>query len=376
MRQDPPALIALIGLGLSIVMVTALIAQSHGKRDLGLSFHPSARAWLETGNPYPLDSELPNLNPPTSTALYLPVAPLSIREAAIVWTALGALVFAATWVWIGRRLSLTAAQTRHAAGALCCTWAGLGVWWEGQFVWLLLPWAALSWDRYRQGRSATAGVWLGVVIAAKPSLALAAIPLGLRATVGAGAMACGITGTAIGLSGWPPWQAWLEQSSRVAWLATPGNVSIWGLLARVSGYVGNDYVSMNELRWAWFVVLPGWLGLVVVVRRLGDTDRRWILSLMSAVWVSPIGWSMYLALTAPALTGLWARGAWTRAHSVGLVMFALPTSIAYGPLSEAGLLGTLTIGSWYAWSLIIVMAACLSASRSCTRAALRQSKAG
>lgn len=92
-------------------------------RDFGLSFHASGRAWIETGQPYGLEA-LPNLNPPIVTmTLFVPAAYLSLRAAAVLWTALGAISLALTWCWLVHRLSMGGHPRLDRSACCFAQWA-------------------------------------------------------------------------------------------------------------------------------------------------------------------------------------------------------------------------------------------------------------
>lgn len=327
-------------------------------RDFGLSFHASGRGWIETGQPYGLEA-LPNLNPPIVTmTLFVPAAYLSLRAAAVLWTALGAISLALTWCWLVHRLSMGGPSAVGSVGLLLCTMGAAGiVWLEGQITWLLLPVAAHCWWAYRSGSNGLAGFWLGVLITAKPFLALAALPLGALSFVSAGVVSFGLSLGSIIVTGWAPWKDWLSASRAVSWLASPGNASIWGLVVRWSGVGLRDPVTAGDVATpALGAIAFVFLSMAVWTATRSDRDERWTLAVLTAILCSPLGWTHYLPLVAPPLVALWVRERWTGLHTAAVALLCVPPGIGYSATAAGSSLGAVTLGSLYGTALLTLWA--------------------
>ena len=342
----------LLGVVLTVPAVAAFLNDPQ-IRDFGLSFHASGRAWIETGQPYGSEGLL-NLNPPSVTGLvFVPAALLPVRVAAVVWTAAGALALASTWIWVSRRLSLTRTQSCNALGVLLCTMGAAGlVWLQGQMTWLLFPLGALGWNAHREGRAMETGAWLGVLIAAKPFLALAALPLGLMTCVTAAAVSLGISSASMPFTGLEPWQNWFASRESITWIANPGNASLWGLLARWSGIGLREPVTMSAMAPVIPVVVSvvGMSALFWTARQ-SDLDSRWTLAILTALLCSPLGWSHYLPLVGPPLIALKVRRQWTPLHWFAVGIWCLPPFLVYSPMAAGGRISGM-VGSLYGMALL------------------------
>jgi hypothetical protein len=230
--RELPSLAFLVGVLLS-AEIAALFLRTPEIRDFGSSFYPSARSWVETGRPF-TNLGLPNLNPPSVTGLlFVPLSFLRLGAAAAVWTMVGALCLAITWRNMSRHLSLTRRMELGALGVLLCTLGAAGiVWLEGQITWVLLLTTTRRWREYRTGSFVRAGLWLSPTIAAKPFLALAALPLGALTCVTAALSSAILSIVSVAFTGIQPWREWVAAASSIDWLGSPGNASLWGLAAR------------------------------------------------------------------------------------------------------------------------------------------------
>ncbi len=262
-----------------------------------------------------------NLNPPTFAVLMVP------------WTFLAYPV--ALGVWIGLQVVLVADLIRRIVGRVGRApvwWMVAGVvatapaqlaWLEGQIIWPLAYLVTRAWLADSPARS---GLWLAVAIALKPPLALVPLLLGWRICLVAGAGSLGLTLAAVAITGWGPWAEWLSLHAAVNWITLIHNVSLWGLLGRL---------SLRRLYDVWLVTLPGWIAFVVLgagllsglaIWRHTAGDRRWTLAIYWHLWLSPAGWIYYLPLALGPAVASWPRSRWA---VVGVGVMAIPDPVLY-----------------------------------------------
>jgi hypothetical protein len=352
---DAPLVALLTGVILTTLIVVQLL-QSPSTRDFGLSFMPSAKAWLTTGNPYDSSIGLVNLNPPSVTVLFLPFALMPLRIAAFVWTLMGAGFLAVTWTVAAKRIPLSRSVSIGSLGVLLCTVGASGIiWLEGQFTWALVFVVTMGWLHFRDNRDVQAGLYLGAAIAAKPFLAIGALALGLPILLVAATTSITITIIGIVVAGWPIWQRWLLGSSTVDWIGRPGNVSFWGLAARWYTPVLSAPMTLAGLgpRVALAVAGLG-LGALILTRRRRDLDERWTLAMLTSILVSPLGWTHYLPIVAAPLAAVWATGRWTRTLTVAVALMCIPPSLGYSRLVGVSWIAGMTIGSLYNLAAILL----------------------
>jgi hypothetical protein len=189
----------------------------------------------------------------------------------------------------------------------------------GQVGWVLALPLTLSWLAFRRGAARHAGVWLGLVLAIKPFLALAALPALIdrrwRATwVTATVTALGIGSVGYALLGREVYARWAVWSAPAVDLgAQPMNVGLTSLawLFGVSPFVGIALGVAGAL-----AVLPRWQAIT--------TDRQWLVMLTLLVLSAPLGWLHYTAWTLPVLWSAWPTLA-PRVRVWALGLLCMPT---------------------------------------------------
>jgi hypothetical protein len=294
LQQLEPWAPALFAIGLCNLLIgVGIIFQTNDPFDFRV-FYASACGWWHGTDPY----ALPNLNPPHASVLMAPLCALTPYMAWSVWqiVSLVAWLVALATAWRERPapLTLPAVAVLVAHGS---TAAQVHM---GQVAWVLELPMTLSWRAFRRGEHARAGIWLGVVLAVKPFVALAALPalldrrwrvMWLTATF----TACGIGILGYVLLGGEVYRAWVGWSGpAVDSVVQPLNVGLTSLawLMGVSPFAG---VALGVL--IAVAVLPRWLGLPV--------DRQWVVMLTLLVLSAPLGWLHYAAWTLPVLWSAW-----------------------------------------------------------------------
>jgi hypothetical protein len=161
---------------------------------------------------------------------------------------------------------------------------------------------------------------------------------------------------------------WVSGLGRIGWWWLPMNASLRGLVSRLF----DAGASMAAVMPAPWLVQPAWMlltGVVVLVTvwrtvRLAapvlapeTVDAAFLVLVLSALLVSPLGWVYYLPLaTGPALAAA-SRGpilgkvGWQRGlllGSVALLYVPFEVAEAWQPSAFA----TLTLASIYAWGLL------------------------
>lgn len=306
--------------GGAIILAAIAIAGIDLSRIDFTAFYESGLRWRGVAVP---TSFRPDLNPPTFGLLIVPFTFLPLPAAFALWTTLGFLSLIDALVQMHQHRALSRQRLVWTAIALCGFMPCLSVWVEGQVTWLLLYPMTRAWLA-RDPREA--GFWLAPVIAVKPPLALMALCLPLQTWVMAGAVSGAISAFVVALTGWAPWQAWLELSRTITWLHWPNNISLWGTAARLQDG-GLVTVSMATLdsRWVPVVLAAGLVLMWRAARAAGD--RRWMLALLASLALSPLGWIYYLPLAlGPALVS------WTTTTPVAraaIILLAIPMPILF-----------------------------------------------
>jgi hypothetical protein len=259
------------------------------------SFYRSGVAWNAGASAY--QDARPNLNPPWLTAfVFGPLARLPIRVALALWLLLNALAVGRSLMLIARELLLTQRQILWMFVSLSISYSWILGWWQGQIGFVLMYVVTRGWLAARHGHPVAAGSWLALAIAVKPSLALAALPLGIETLSAAAVVSVAISLGSVIITGIDPWFEWLRSGSAITWYSHSPNASIVGVLARMNGLGGRDFVPLTAavpaslwILWAGAAVL-----LVMTSMKCRRTDQRWASGLLMAIAVFPLAWSYYL----------------------------------------------------------------------------------
>ncbi|WP_132120837.1 glycosyltransferase family 87 protein [Actinocrispum wychmicini] len=258
------------------------------------TFHRSAVALLHGGSIYDTGAKLVNLNPPVWTVLFAPLGLLKPLAAYWVFSAVTAVLVLGSALLVARELDVSPRAKWLAVAAMALSSPFMGTVAVGQVYGVLLAGLTLSWLATRRGHLAQAGVYLGLVVALKPTLApLLLLPLVQRQwrTVKAaivGVLAATVVGMVV--AGPATTVRWLSVV-RTEGLSTFGdNASLPSLVARLGG--------------------PAWLGFLLGAAAVGYTLRRttnlWALT-AATLLLSPIAWHNYLVLCFPGVFAVLMR---------------------------------------------------------------------
>jgi hypothetical protein len=328
----------------------------HGLWDFG-SFVASARAAREGLSPYgiyPLtlhvslpgfESWNPNLNPPISALLFRAFDTADPAVTFRVWQWISAALYAVTVALLLRRYG----GRDWPAVAI---WAfGLAGFWDtlflGQIYIPLLLAAVGAWLLLERGRTVAAGVLIGILIAMKPNFlvwpALLFLAGHYRAPLVAGATAAAISAIPLAVYGFEPYLEWatLIASDRDrAFFLT--NASLAGLAARA----GVPWLGM-VLGGALLLALAAW-----AFWKKPDPLRASAFALLASLLASPLGWIHYTLFLLPVLVSQWHRPV----MRIVAALLLVPVPFIIGQF-EKGPVAHLTVGSIYAWALVICLGA-------------------
>ena len=183
--------------------------------DFGAAFYTSARAGIDGGRPDG-PQELPNFNPPTVTrVLLVPFARLELRHALVLWNVAGAALPRVLVVGFSGPIAWVHLPAESGHSASCSAPLGQQAWCgskdRSRGSCSRPPHSAGS----RIGAAILAGICLGVIVAAKPFFAAAALPLGITTCIAAAATSIPLSLISVMVSGWPVWADWLRTAGQV-----------------------------------------------------------------------------------------------------------------------------------------------------------------
>jgi hypothetical protein len=295
-----PLLIVLAAMSVALIFTVVLRPPAQNEADFYI-FWDAARWYREGVDPYLGHALRPgagyNLNAPALIFLFLPFSYLPLRSAFAAWTLVGLLACSLAARWIARAVAI-----RSPFLILCvllisqATFMALQL---GQVTALLLPLFTWAWIADPNKRPWTAGVLLGIVIAAKPLLGLFGVyallfrrsrPLVLGLLSGASAL----WGLGLLAGGISVYRSWLFVLGQVSWPADPANGSLLAVVTReLTTPPTFIHVTPLAIRPRW--VLPIWfLALVVVggvalwtLRRITDRNQAWLLVGVCSLLLSP-----------------------------------------------------------------------------------------
>jgi glycosyl transferase family 87 len=268
------------------------------------TFHRSAQALLHGRPIYDTGAALVNLNPPIWTILFVPFGLLDVLVSYRIFEVLTAVLIVGSSLVVARELRVGKGKQAIAALAMLVSSPLMGTVALGQVYGVLVAGLVASWIATRRGRHVLAGVFLGLVIALKPTLApLLLLLIGQRHWPALKAAVAAIAGgTLLGLVVAGPQTTWRWLNLlKTEGLSTFGdNASLPSLIARLGGP-------------AWLGFLLGAVVVVVTVRR---TNNLWAL-VAATLLLSPIAWHNYLVLCFPGVFTL-------RRRSTAAFLLALP----------------------------------------------------
>jgi len=318
-----------------------------------------------------------NMNPPHFHLLILPLARLEPLPAFALWAgiSLAALGLSLALIWreLTLRWTLSGIIWAVLAGVVWSATAATVV--TGQLTFLLTLGVTLAWRAARRERWINAAIWLGVLASVKPFLGvfwlyfLVTRRFRPAAAMAGAAAVCFAVGLAV--FGWEPHVDWLHALGGVTWSWAPMNASFPGLVARTL-----DASPLFVPTWQAESLVPllSWLGAIAlglvtyreIIRtdRVGRTDRSFLLLLLMAQLVAPLGWVYYMWIAVGPLLAWWptrSRGLAVTLLSIG----ALPGFLSPVVLTVAWTApwATPTIGSVYFWMVLCVWSAVIRRDR-------------
>ncbi len=320
------------------------------------SFVASGRAAREGLNPYgiyPLTFHVqlpgfeawnPNLNPPISALLFQVFDTADPHSAFRSWRWISIAIYLGTLLLLIRRFPTS-------EPLLLILWSlALAGFWDtlllGQIYLPLVLAAVGAWLLLERGAGLWAGVLIGVVVAIKPNFlvwpALLFLAGHRRPAVAAVATAALISAIPLAVFGADVYRQWIElvasDRDRAFFLT---NASLAGLAARAGIPALGLILSL-----ALLAGLAAW-----AVRRRPDRIRASALALVAALLASPLGWIHYTLFLLPVLMSHWSRPA----MRLVAVLLVVPVPFVIGQFTEPTLI-QLTVGSVYAWALILCLA--------------------
>lgn len=219
----------------------------------------------------------------------------------------------AALAWMSGELRLDAGRAVLAAGALLLWAPLLGTLAIGQMYPILTLGLAAAWVFDRRERRFASGIALGLVVAAKPSLAPILLwPLVRRRWNSlAAALASGAAATLLGIvfgGGFSAFFEWLETIRSVRLDGLWDNASLPGAASRM--FRENEFAGPLAA-FPGALALATLLGLALVALTASLVRRNpemglWALA-ASSLLASPIAWHNYLVLLAPGILLLLAR---------------------------------------------------------------------
>ena len=322
---------------------------------------------------------LENLNLPHLQLVLAPLGWFPYAQSSVLWGTVNlASLAAALWI-VTRELSIRWTWRRALSwGALGVACAGAGMLaMTGELTLLLVLPLTLAWRAARRDGWGSAGAWLGLAMAAKLFLLLF-LPCLVVArrwrAVGGALTAIGVF-VALGLLTLGPsaYAEWFAGTTRVYWHANSMNASLYGLADRLFARRG-EFAVLADAAW---LVKPAWFSIGAVIglatlgayRRLerrsgsaGTVDLQFLLVLLGALLLSPLGWIYYVPLAVtPALAllhraglrDLASRRAWV--WLPGLAALYVPIEATH--VGAASSLLTATLGSVYFWGVFLLWVA-------------------
>jgi hypothetical protein len=234
-----------------------------------------------------------NLNPPTLLPLFQLFAQADPVMAARVFTLTSGLIYIGTILALLTDPDFAPARWQIVWLFACIPFVDtLGL---GQIYMLLFALGAAAWLSLRHGRPILAGVFIGLVVAAKPNFGIWPALLLLcghwRAAISAGLTGLAALLISIGLYGVESYQQWLVAIAADGHAIVITDVSMRGYFSRLGqaelGMVLSATVLISVAGWSWWRQLPPL-----------DTSR---IGIATAILVSPLAWPHYTLLLIPAM---------------------------------------------------------------------------
>jgi len=325
-----------------------------------------------------------NLNPPHFHLLLLPLSVLSESLSLFLWNIVN---FAALFLvlhWTQQELLLTPSTNQKrllTIGFLAFTGTGAHLV-TGQLSFLLLIPVTLAWIHARKNQWGKTGIYLGLACSMKLFF-LIFIPYLIlqrqfKALTGFMGVILGSLGIGYAIFGGTSYMSWIDRLSEVDWHWIGMNASLWGALARTV----LENPTYETLFHAEFALYPLWgffsacFASIAYYISFSDNssrsiDRSFAILISSAILISPLGWTYYLFLMLGPLSALisqWynqfrltvsQQSSTLQRIQALLLLGSIPGFLVplYSmPNLYSTALGTITIGSAYFWSTLMLWA--------------------
>jgi hypothetical protein len=376
-------LVSLFLIAIAFDIVLAAWMFRHDMNDFG-KFYYTSRFFLDGENMYapspatliPVSDiewrQFTNMNPPHFHLLVLPLALLRPIPALVGWTALSLGGLALSVRIMVSNLGWPALSRRQLTLLIIylLSWVGTGtVILTGQLSWVLLWPMAGAWSAARRDRWVRAGVLLGLVASVKPFVLLLVAYLAIRrkwvALFAAGATLVSLFVLGLAVFGPAAHAAWLTSLGGMNWAWAVMNGSLLGFLARVlepGPQLGAVVFAPRLVQPLWVTISVGGvlLTLVAAARQSANVDRAFALLTAASLLFSPLGWVYYAWFLVPPMLGM-VRGGFVKRHRVAtvVVLVASLCPVSFAHIGQPSAWATLTIGSLYFWTLVVVWAVLL-----------------
>jgi hypothetical protein len=306
-----------------------------------MTFRASGAALLSGGDLYAVipPQQVPNLNPPFTALLFVPLAAVSPLTAMVIWESFIVACLVVAIALIGWTLRQPFLATAPLVVLSHPTLAAVAI---GQMGIPLLVVLTVAWTADRRKTVRLAGLAIGLAVALKLFVAVLLVALCLRrewrtlawATIGGGITA--VLGVlAAGIDGYRGWFQTLALRAP-HFVEFPLNASLPGLVHRNVADPG----LANGI-WLMSAIVLGLVVVALLWRVRDDVDRSWGIALTAGLLLSPLGWMYYFPILIPALIALWARG--SRMALLALLLFIPPVTRS---------------GEWLTITLLVSLAAC------------------
>ena len=247
-----------------------------------------------------------NLNPPHFHLLLFPLGFLSPSIALGVWTVMSFIAGLASIHLIAETFSQPIGNSNRRfifLGILCFSGTGI-LFATGQLSLLLLFPLTLAWVRARKGSWRQAGILLGLVCSIKPFLLIFVPYLFLRrqyaALVNYFLTIGGLYLAGFMVFGKQVHLQWMEKLGAINWYWSNLNASILGFLSRTFSQTPmfTPVIDAPEIITVLWVILGGTITVLTCWIIYFDTteqavDRAFLLLLLAALLISPLGWQYY-----------------------------------------------------------------------------------
>jgi hypothetical protein len=278
-----------------------------------LTFYRSAVAFLRGQPIYATGDPLPNLNPPFMTVLF---APFGVFDPLKSWRILSVatiVMLLASFALVARELRFSPWVTMLAVAFMLVSTPLMGTIGLGQIYAGLTFGLAMVWVAARRGSMVWAGVWLGLVIAVKPTMApLLLLPIAQRrwpmllSAITTGTVASLIGLIAAGPASTGDWLTLMRASQVTDYIE---NASLPGFVVRLGGPV-------------WLGFLLGAVILVITFLRVRRNSDLALWGLTAATLLfAPVAWENYLLLCYPGVVVLLSQ----RRYSMSGLLLVVPT---------------------------------------------------